>query len=810
MRTINTVKGFKAGTFILAFCAFCVLSGCAQRSASEEAKSETPPAGLQQAEDSAKKSQEYYRRAIAEYGELLKKGQDAERIHLELGRLYYGQGDFTRAIEEFRQLEGAEAKRLLAIAYYRKGDLSDALEIFSKEDIPDDEYRYYHGLTCEKLNLFDQALDVYSRVKGKELAPLAAERRNIIEKQVRLRNVKEIDPEVAKILDSAPNQEAYPQAGALVLYCDERTQISASGTQVTELHYIVKILNERGKESFSESSIDYDSTYEKVELAYARTLRPDGAVLEVGTRHIRDVSKYMNFPLYSNARAYIISFPGITEGASIEYKVRIYRSQLMNKKDFIMSYPVQASEPVLSANFAVDLPKEKKLYLKTINEKYNTFGANLRPEIKERSGRLVYSWSFKNIPQIMPEANMPSNVEVNPAILLSTFGAWQEIYDWWWALAKEKMQADPAIKGKVVELIRNQGSGEAKARAIYNFCAQKIRYVAVEYGQAGYEPHAAADIFKNRYGDCKDQAILLVTMLKEAGFSAWPVLIPTRECYNLSADFPSALFNHCIAAVALNGQVVFMDPTAETCSFDDLPDGDQGRQVLVFKEDGYKIEPTPLYPAAHNLLKQYLNIKINPDETISAERSVSTAGIYEQAQRYWLLYTPPELVEETLKEKIQEVSIGSRLSQYRVKNLGDLNTPVGFSYTFAGPEYFTHAGALRIMPQLASLDTSLAAKDKRRYPVDFTVMDIKETVFEIELPPNFVVKYMPQSISEDNRWMKFSVQYLRENNKINFTQRVELKKKVIPEEDYAEFKSFFEGLAKKIKQRVILEKAGNT
>ncbi len=812
MRTISTDRGKfnpggKGGVLILAFCVLYFLVGNVQKNAFG---AKTEPQDLKQAEESARKSQEYYQRAIAEYKDLLKKGQDLERVHLELGKLYYSQGEFSQAIEEFKHADSAQAKKLLAIAYYRMGDSTAALEVFSKQDAPDDESLYYFALTCERFNLFDQALDIYRKIKAKEFSLLAAERLNIIEKQAHLRNIKEVDPQTAKILDGAPNQEAYPQAGALVLYCDERTQISALGTQVTELHYIVKILNERGKENFSESSIDYDSTYEKVELEYARTIKPDGTILEVGTRHIRDVSKYMNFPLYSNARAYIISFPGIAEGVSIEYKVRISRSRLMNKKDFIMSYPVEASEPILSANFVVDLPKEKKLHLKTLNEKYNNFGANLLPDIKEKDGRLIYSWGFKDIPQIIPEANMPSNVQVNPTILLSTFSSWQEIYDWWWPLAKEKIKADSAIKEKVAELTGNQSSSEAKARAIYNFCAQKIRYVAVEYGQAGYEPHTAADIFKNRYGDCKDQAILLVTMLREAGFSAWPVLIPTRDCYNLTEDFPSALFNHCIAALALNEKTVFMDPTAETCSFDDLPDGDQQRWVLVFKEEGFKIQLTPLYPATHNSLKQYLSIKINPDETITAERSVLTAGMYEQAQRLWLLYTPPELVQETLKEKIQEVSIGSRLGQYRVKNLGDLNTPVGFIYTFTGPEYFTHAGNLRIMPQLAFLDTALAAKDKRKYPIDFAVLDTKETVFEIELPPGFTAKYMPQSISEDSPWLKFSAEYRYEKNKIYFTQKIELKRNTIPEEDYATFKVFFEGLAKKIKQRIILERLDNT
>jgi hypothetical protein len=420
---------------------------------------------------------------------------------------------------------------------------------------------------------------------------------------------------------------------------------------------------------------------------------------------------------------------------------------------------------------------------------------------------------------------MPDNVEINPAMLVSTFSSWQEVYNWWWKLTLDKIKADASIKDKVRELTSNQDSEEARIKAIYNFCAKDIRYVAVEYGQAGYEPHSAGDIFKNKYGDCKDQAILLVTMLKEAGFTAWPVLIPTKECYNLNEDFPSVLFDHCIAAVSVNpirnakaiidkgkisngvkDKVVFVDPTAETCSFGDLPSGDQDRRVLIFKEGSYIIQNTPLYPAEHNLIKQRLLIKINSDETIAAEKSIFSYGIYDQGQRFWMLYTPPELIQESLKERIQSISIGATLVSYNIKSLEDLNTPVILNYAFRGLEYFTVAGKTRIMPQLSGLDTSMVAKDKRKYPIEFSVLDIKETIFEIEIPGNLVIKYMPPSITEESPWLKFMVEYNQKNNKIYFIEKIELKKNIISQEDYPNFKTLFEGLAKKIKQRIILEK----
>jgi hypothetical protein len=794
MRIIDTDKKFKFRVFCLFLFFIFLLSGCTQKS------------DLERARDYARKAADSYRQAIKMHQGLIAKGAPQDNLRFELGKLYYEHGELKKAIAELKSIDNPAAKKLLAISYYRAGDFTDAMDIFDRNDITDDEYLYYRGLSCEKLNLFDKALDTYKKIKAGEFASLALGRVNTIEKQANLRGINEIDPEVAAIIKGSPDSKDYPQAGALVLYCGEKIEVTPQNTLVSSLHYLVKILNERGKESFSESQIGYDSTYEKVELEYARTIRPDGGVVDVGSRHIRDVSKYLNFPLYSNARVYIISFPEIAAGSVIEYKVKIYRNQLINKKDFDLSYPVQSSEPIIRADFTVFLPETKTLYLKELNHKYNNFGAELKPRIEKKNGSLIYSWRFNNIPQILPESSMPPDIEINPTLLVSTFKSWQDIYDWWWGLAQDKITADVSIKGKVKELVSGLKSLEAKARAIYNFCAKEIRYVAVEYGQAGYEPHKAEDIFRNKYGDCKDQAILLVTMLKEAGIEAWPVIIPTKECYNLDPKFPSMFFNHAIAAVALEGETVFLDPTAETCSFGDLPAMDQGRSVLVIRGDKYQIQEIPFYPAEHNLTRQYLKIKVENSESITAEKSILTQGAYDQAQRYWLLYTPPELVEEALKEKIQEVSIGAKLDKYKIKNLKDLNTPVRLDYVFSGPEYFTVADNLRIAPAFASVGTSLVAKSERKYPLDFGILDSKESVVEIALADNLVLKYMPENIADDSPWLNFNLEYSRKGNKIYFKQSTQLKKNMVSENEYPDFKKFLEELAKKVKQRVILEK----
>ncbi len=762
------------------------LAGCGQKSGEERAR------------QYEKKIEQGFNSAEQEYKKL--------KLDLALARLYLKYGQFEKAAAVLRDNTVDQARKVLAIAYYRLADYTGALEAFEKAGALDDEGEYYLGLTCEKLNLYDQALTNYRKIASGEFFPDALKRAGEIEKAANAANIREIDPRAYKIISQAPTAKDYPQAGALILSSDEKIEVTPENTQISTLHYIIKILNQRGKEDFSEAKIDYDSTYEKVDLEFARAIKPDGTVTDVGRRHIRDVSLYLNFPLYSNARVFIISFPEVAEGSVIEYKLVIRRSQLTNKKDFVINYPVQAGEPVITADFQLSVPKERKINLKKINEKYNNFSAELNPQVKTEGSLSIYKWEFKNIPQIIPEQGMPPECQINPEILISSFNSWEEVYQWWWELAKDKAIPDAGIKNKVKELTLGLENPEDKIRAVYNFCAKDIRYVAVEYGQAGYEPHLAGDIFRNKYGDCKDKAVLLAAMLKEIGVEAGLVLIATRDNNNLLEDFVSLDFNHCIAAINFGNQVIFLDPTAETCPFGDLPVGDQERRVLFCSSRGYKIMNTPLYPAQHNLLRQVVSIKLNPDESIAAKKTIFTNGVYNQAQRYWLIYTPPELVEQMLQEKIQELSIGAKLNGYSTGDLADLNKPVVLTYEFSGHDHLIDAGKLRIIPQLSSLDTAMVAQDKRKYPIDFSALDSREAVFVIDIPAGFGIVYLPLSVEEDSPWFKFSCEYKKSGNRVYFTQTALLKKNTVSQEEYPAFKKFMQGLAKKVKQRIVLRK----
>ena len=767
--------------------------------------SEIKQSQLDRADFYATKGQEYIELAVDLYNRLIQQDrlpQTKDNLKLKLGNLYLETGRYAQAIDCFKGLSSQEAKKKLAIAYFKDSSCTNALAEFEKlGELKDNEYLYYYGQTLEKNNLYDKALEIYS------LIPKNADNYAKVKDRIDAINLSEdsfLTQNITSIVEGAPSQEAYPQAGALILLADEEFEVFEDNTAQFNMHFMVKIFNERGKEEFSEVQIGYDSTFEEVELEYARTIKPDGTVVYVGDKNIRDVSVYLNYPLYSNARARIISMPEVVEGAIIEYKAKKFRKQLVNKKDFILNYSLQESEPIKVAKFLVKIPLDRSFNYKFINREYNNFLAELNPKESIEENKKIFSWHMEDIPEILPEPNMPPASKINPIIMMSSFNSWDEIYRWWYELYKDKIKIDKDIQNKINELVKGKESQEDKLRAIYNFCAQDIRYVAVEYGQAGYEPHLAIDIFKNKYGDCKDQSILLISMLRSIDIKAYPVLIATYEYLNLNEDFPSIAFNHCIVAVDFQGEWIFMDPTAQTVEFKDLPSSDQDRLVFLILDDGYKIIPTPIFEASHNNSKKKMYIRINRDETIYAKRSVDTQGAFQSHQRYWLRYTKPKLVEEALRSATNAVAPGAVLLSYKIENQEDLDKDIILEYEFQAPEFLAKAGNVRLLPQLGQIDIGSVVKEERNYPIEYIIFIESTNIIDIEMPDNFVIEYLPKEIKVDSPWFEFQNTYTIKDKAISFYEKYRLKKRYVSKEEYQEYKTLLEETSRQTNQNIIL------
>ena len=118
----------------------------------------------------------------------------------------------------------------------------------------------------------------------------------------------------------------------------------------------------------------------------------------------------------------------------------------------------------------------------------------------------------------------------------------------------------PEIRTKADEIARGQQTDEAKAQALYYWVSQNIRYVSLSFGMGRYQPHPAAEVFSNRYGDCKDKTTLLEAMLEAEGLHANAVL--ANSIVDVDPDVPNPLqFDHAYTFLEIAGKETWLDST---------------------------------------------------------------------------------------------------------------------------------------------------------------------------------------------------------------------------------------------------------
>jgi hypothetical protein len=401
--------------------------------------------------------------------------------------------------------------------------------------------------------------------------------------------------------------------------------------------------------------------------------------------------------------------------------------------------------------------------------------------VKKLDNKTVYSWEDNDISQIIYESDMPPFHNIAPRIAISSFSSWEELASWYHDISREQSEADADIKAKVAELVKGKDTDEEKIRAIYHYVITEIRYLGLEFGISGHMPHEAAEIYKYKYGDCKDKATLLIAMLKEADIEAYYVLLRTRYSGKLDLDLPSFQFDHAIAAVPLNGELMFLDGTAENFVYGDLPAMDQDAWAMVLIDGKGEFMKIPVQPAEENQRTREIKLDLAEDGSIKVEVIISQSGIF--ASYYRSIFK--DLGETKRSEAIQN-SLSSSCPGSVLEEIGN---------------------KLQFKPSIIERveSTSIVAKEERRYPMNFYNQYCTQNIVEITIPEGYKIERIPDNIDLILPLGSYRVEYVVKDNTIRYERYYKFNAFEISKEDYPSFKEFIERIAKEDAQEIVLK-----
>ncbi|WP_429363731.1 DUF3857 domain-containing transglutaminase family protein [Paraburkholderia sp. MM5496-R1] len=334
-----------------------------------------------------------------------------------------------------------------------------------------------------------------------------------------------------------------------------------------------------GVDEIAQRYVWFNKDIEQVQQLAAETIDPDGTAHAVGPEAIRDVQepRSSGAPSFEDGVLRTVIFPGVTIGSRVHLEFRKTRAKPLQAGTF--AYLVEPSlQPVDEQRLIFDLPADVPLYA-------DARGYVAMPTITA-NGRTRYEFDYRHGPYARLEAGAVGYANWGDRLMVSTvpdFASFAARYRG--PADNDATRDDPAIIGLAQQLTAGLTDPRDKARALYDWMRLNIRYVALFLGETAAIPHKAADILRNRYGDCKDHVALYGALLAAAGIRSEPVLLNLGPYYTLPEvpGYGASAINHAIIWIPELAQ--FADTTAGGTAFGYLPGGVMDRPVLLV-DDG--------------------------------------------------------------------------------------------------------------------------------------------------------------------------------------------------------------------------------
>jgi len=617
---------------------------------------------------------------------------------------------------------------------------------------------------------------------------------------------------VEEILANAPTPDDYPGMDAVVMLDASYLRMTQTGSEIV-IRQRICLLTHEGVKDYGEVQWPYDTELEELHLDYARTITPDGREVVPAPSAIHEVTPpfLQDAPMYSSVKLFTISMPALEPGAIIDWQMTIRDKEgapeeLMPELSTIWYFAWEI--PVQRSRLVVEVPEGTSL-------RWQAKGIDIEPTVQTAPGTIIYEFTKTDIPAITYEPYMPDLRALSPLLVVSTYDSWDEIAAWYADLAEDRYQTSSELLAKVEELTSGIQTPSDKISAIYDFVARDVRYVALEFGLGGWQPHPASEVFANRYGDCKDQATLLITMLRAAGFEAYPVLLRVGD--GLDADFgllPTPhMFNHVIAAVRQGDGWLFLDPTCDLCTADYLPDQDRAKHGLLVVGDGdrpgLQVVTDPFRPG-DSFVRSHVQAVLSGEGDLKATASISTGGFDSVWYRSILLSYRPGERRKVFEQLLNYTVPGGRLVSFDHSDLEDTHKPVEITEEFEKDGFAQKAGTVMLfsIPYPAQLPfpdyfADEVGQEARIHPL-ITWPERVEVHVEITVPEGLKVQ-LPQGVSVENSVGFFQAEYaLAEEGGISASRILQINVAEISPEDYPLYKELINAMIQDSQAMVVL------
>jgi transglutaminase-like putative cysteine protease len=549
----------------------------------------------------------------------------------------------------------------------------------------------------------------------------------------------------------------YPADTNAVVLIDNTENVVTGATEYIEHHRrVVKILRKEGRDQ-GELSV-YLAHQQKLISVHAWSIDSANHEYELKDKDFLETSPYSE-ELYADFHFRSAKAPAAQPGSVIGFEYQVRRTAWVNQLDWFF----QEDIPVREAQFTIQLPA---------GWEYKAAWAGI-PAVEPIQSASGWQWTVHDVPAIQDEPRRPAFLALCSRMQVAFFapgepavGSWEGLGQWYLGLTAGRRNPTPAITERVQQLIAGKTDFDGKLRALASFLQSDVRYVAIEIGIGGFQPHTAGDIFHARYGDCKDKATLLSSMLAQAGIRSDYVLINVFRG-SVNPMLPAAhSFNHAILAIELPAagelpyrsvitgktgrRYLIFDPTDEYTPLGELRSALQETDALLVTDAGGELIHIPLFSPDANALARTGHFSLTDDGTLAGEVSETRSGDHASHERALLRHATLQERAQHLERELNQSLQGFTLESSDIQQLDQAQENLILTLKISAPAYGQVRGPLMLLRPRVLDEKSFAVDTKaRHYPIVLGGASRETDVYDIDLPATYTVDDVPDPVSID-------------------------------------------------------------
>ncbi|HEX3377656.1 MAG TPA: transglutaminase domain-containing protein [Candidatus Acidoferrales bacterium] len=589
--------------------------------------------------------------------------------------------------------------------------------------------------------------------------------------------------------------------------------VDATGKFVMTERRAMRVLNRRSADRYLEAE-GQENNSGKVTSIQTWAIAPTGKLTASGKKDIVTIAGFGSFEEFTDVRLKRISTPGAEDGSLVGSEVVTEGRIPISGEKFQMEeeLPVRVRElhvSVPSGSLRWFLNHPERVEVVSQSEKDATFRAQNRSAVAAEEDAPPFT-SVAAMVVINYDAKGPGALQ-----------SWEQAGLYYHTLFDTGEKPETEIASQVDTLAKTQSDTLSKIDALYTYVSRQIRYVAIEIGVGGYQPHPPADVYKNKYGDCKDKATLLISMLGKIGLRAYPALVGTRGDVEADPKVPTlATFDHMIVAFPVSAeiraaveklpsydsqnQILWLDPTSETDPLGQLPEMDQGVFALISYPNRGDLQRIPQAPPAENGFEYTATVHLTSDGTGTAEVEAKYLGVSNSHRHMFYRGRSQSEILKTFEGMVARYVNQSTFQKASISGVEDSHQQIVEKFSFAGNFSVASAGSSWFFqPQfLSGIAVPEVGMRPRRLPLDIGTPFHVKCNYREELPVGMKVENVPDKISVKTEFGELTIEYSVNGNVLTASENLSFSQGLILPEKYMEFRDFVNASIRAERQRL--------